>query len=95
MTDSIGKDVLANLGNDYEHGFSDPDRSSFKSRKGLDEEVVRQISAFKEEPAWMLEFRLKAYRHFLERPMPNWGPDLSGLNLDGIYFYVRPEEIDQ
>lgn len=49
----------------------------------------------KEEPAWMLEFRLKAYRHFLERPMPTWGPDLSGLDLDEIYFYVRPEEIDQ
>ena len=95
MTESIKQDNLANLGNDYEHGFSDPDRSSFKSRKGLDENVVRQISAFKEEPSWMLEFRLKAYRHFLKRPMPNWGPDLSGLNLDGIYFYVRPEEIDQ
>ena len=95
MTDSIDKELLTNLGNDYEHGFSDPDRSSFKSRKGLDEEVIRQISAFKEEPAWMLEFRVKAYRHFLERPMPSWGPDLSGLNLDEIYFYVRPEEIDQ
>ena len=95
MTESAEKDILANLGKDYEHGFSDPDRSSFKSRKGLDEEVIRQISAFKEEPAWMLEFRLKAYRHFLERPMPTWGPDLSGLDLDEIYFYVRPEEIDQ
>ena len=95
MTDSINKDLLANLGKDYEYGFTDPDMSSFKSRKGLDEEVIRQISAFKEEPEWMLEFRLKAYRHFLERPMPSWGPDLSGLNLDEIYFYVRPEEIDQ
>ncbi|MDY0125200.1 MAG: Fe-S cluster assembly protein SufB [Anaerolineaceae bacterium] len=95
MTDSINKDLLANLGKDYEYGFTDPDMSSFKSRKGLDEEVIRQISAFKEEPEWILEFRLKAYRHFLERPMPSWGPDLSGLNLDEIYFYVRPEEIDQ
>ncbi len=95
MTDSIDKDLLANLGKDYEYGFTDPDMSSFKSRKGLDEEVIRQISSFKEEPEWMLEFRLKAYRHFLERPMPSWGPDLSGLDLDEIYFYVRPEEIDQ
>lgn len=95
MTDSIDKDMLANLGREYEYGFKDPDHSSFKSRKGLDEEVIRQISAFKEEPAWMLEFRLKAFRHFLERPMPNWGPNLSGLDLDQIYFYVRPEEIDQ
>ncbi len=95
MTDSIDKDMLANLGREYEYGFKDPDHSSFKSRKGLDEEVIRQISAFKEEPAWMLEFRLKAFHHFLERPMPNWGPNLSGLDLDQIYFYVRPEEIDQ
>ncbi|MEL7626030.1 MAG: Fe-S cluster assembly protein SufB [Anaerolineaceae bacterium] len=95
MTDSNERDMLETLGKNYEYGFNDPDRSSFKSRKGLDEEVIRQISAFKEEPAWMLEFRLKAYRHFLERPMPTWGPDLSGLNLDEIYFYVRPEEINQ
>ena len=89
------KKILANLGSSINYDFSDPDRSSFKSRKGLDEEVVRQISSFKEEPEWMLQFRLKAYRHYMERPMPNWGPDLSGLDLDEIYFYVRPEEIDQ
>jgi len=95
MANSSEKNILSNLGDSYEYGFSDPDRSSFKSRKGLDEEVVRQISAIKQEPQWMLDFRLKAYRHFVERPMPGWGPDLSGLNLDEIYFYVRPEEIDQ
>ncbi|NLE83381.1 MAG: Fe-S cluster assembly protein SufB [Chloroflexi bacterium] len=89
------KKILTNLGSSINYDFSDPDRSSFKSRKGLDEEVVRQISSFKEEPEWMLQFRLKAYRHYMERPMPNWGPDLSGLDLDEIYFYVRPEEIDQ
>lgn len=95
MTETVEKDFLSRLGNDYDYGFNDPDRSSFKSRKGLDEEVIRQISAFKEEPEWMLEFRLKAYKHFIERPMPSWGPDLSGLNLDEIYFYVRPEQIDR
>lgn len=89
------KKILTNLGSSINYDFSDPDRSSFKSRKGLDEEVVRQISSFKEEPEWMLQFRLKAYGHYMERPMPNWGPDLSGLDLDEIYFYVRPEEIDQ
>lgn len=95
MANPSEKNILSNLGDSYEYGFSDPDRSSFKSRKGLDEEVVRQISAIKQEPQWMLDFRLKAYHHFIQRPMPGWGPDLSGLNLDEIYFYVRPEEIDQ
>jgi Fe-S cluster assembly protein SufB len=76
----------------YQYGFSDPDVSVFKSRKGLDEEVVRQISKLKEEPEWMLEFRLKALKHFQERPMPDWGPDLSRLDLDDIYYYVRPSE---
>ncbi|NLC29348.1 MAG: Fe-S cluster assembly protein SufB, partial [Chloroflexi bacterium] len=75
MANSSEKNILSNLGDSYEYGFSDPDRSSFKSRKGLDEEVVRQISAIKQEPQWMLDFRLKAYRHFVERPMPGWGPD--------------------
>jgi len=95
MSEKIEKDFLSTLGSGSDYDFSDPERSSFKSRKGLDEEVVRQISAFKEEPEWMLDFRLKAYKHFIQRPMPDWGPDLSGLNLDEIYFYVRPEEINQ
>ena len=95
MADHDEKKILSNIGSSYEYGFSDPDHSSFKTRKGLDEEVIRQISAMKEEPEWMLEFRLKAYRHFIERPNPSWGPDLSDLNLDEIYYYVRPEEIDQ
>ncbi len=95
MQEKNEKDFLSNLGANTEHDFRDPETYSFKSRKGLDEEVIRQISAFKEEPEWMLEFRLKAYRHFLQRPMPSWGPDLSGLNLDEIYYYVRPEEIDR
>jgi len=95
MQERIEKEFLSNIGANLEYDFKDPDTYSFKSRKGLDEEVVRQISAFKEEPEWMLEFRLKAYRHFIQRPMPDWGPDLSGLDLDEIYFYVRPEEINQ
>ncbi len=95
MTDASGNDFLNELGSEYQFGFQDPETSSFKSQKGLSEEVIRQISAYKEEPEWMLEFRLKAYKHYIERPMPNWGPDLSGLDLDNIYYYVRPSEIDQ
>ena len=95
MTDAHGKDFLNELGSDYQYGFHDQETSSFKSQKGLSEEVVRQISAYKEEPEWMLEFRLKAYKHYIQRPMPTWGPDLNGLDLDNIYYYVRPEQIDQ
>lgn len=76
----------------YKYGFSDPDVSVFKTRKGLDREVVEQISAMKEEPKWMLDFRLKALEHFMARPMPTWGGDLSKLNLDDIYYYVRPAD---
>jgi Fe-S cluster assembly protein SufB len=78
----------------YKYGFSDPDVSVFKTRKGLDEEVVRQISEMKGEPEWMLEKRLEAYRHFKQRPIPTWGPDLSSLDLDNIYYYVKPSEME-
>ena len=61
----------------------------FRSRKGLDQDVVREISAMKGEPEWMLDFRLKALEHFKKRPMPTWGGDLSKLDLDNIYFYVK------
>lgn len=77
---------------DYKYGFRDPDVSVFKTRKGINEEVVRQISAMKGEPDWMLEFRLKGLKHFQERPTPTWGADLSQLDFDDIYYYVRPAE---
>jgi len=77
---------------DYQYGFSDPDSSVYKSRKGLDEQIVRDISAKKGEPEWMLEFRLKALAHFQQRVIPTWGPDLSNLDLDDIYYYVKPPE---
>jgi Fe-S cluster assembly protein SufB len=77
---------------DYKYGFVDPDVAVFRTKKGLDREVVEQISAMKEEPEWMLEYRLKALEHYLARPMPEWGADLSEFNLDNIYNYVRPAE---
>lgn len=83
--------ILEGLG-EYRYGFRDPETYVFKSRKGLDREVVEQISYMKEEPQWMLDFRLKALEHFLKRPMPTWGADLSKLNLDEIYYYVKPAE---
>lgn len=83
--------ILEGIG-EYKFGFSDPETYVFKSRKGLDREVVQQISDLKGEPEWMLEFRLKALAHFEKRPMPTWGGDLSRLNLDDIYYYLKPTE---
>jgi Fe-S cluster assembly protein SufB len=79
---------------EYKWDFRDPSTHVFQTGKGLNEEVVRQISAQKQEPEWMLEFRLKALKHFEARPMPQWGADLSGLNLDEIYFYTKPAEAE-
>ena len=86
LIDSIG---------DYKYGFSDPEVHVFKSRKGLDRSVVEEISQMKGEPEWMLKYRLKAYDHFIKRPMPTWGPDLSVLDLDEIYYYVKPTEKEE
>jgi Fe-S cluster assembly protein SufB len=77
---------------EYKWGFHDEDRPFFKSRRGLDEEIVREISAHKGEPEWMTDFRVKAYRHFVERPMPQWGADLSRIDFANIFYYLKPVE---
>ena len=92
MSSEPQTDFLEDLG-DYQYGFNDPDVSVFKTRKGLDENVVRQISGMKGEPEWMLDFRLKALKHYQQRPIPKWGADLDDLNLDEIVYYVRPTEM--
>ena len=76
------------------YDFRTVDRPVFRTEPGLSEEVVRAISTHKEEPEWMLDFRLKAYRIYLKKPMPTWGSDLSDLEnvLDQIYYYVRPQD---
>ncbi|NOX38564.1 MAG: Fe-S cluster assembly protein SufB [Calditrichaeota bacterium] len=76
----------------YKYGFHQPERPVFKVKKGLDREVVMQISEHKNEPDWMREFRLKALEVFFQKPMPNWGPDLSALDFDDIYYYIKPVE---
>ena len=84
--------ILDEIG-DYKYGFHDRDDNYvFKSQRGLSKEVVENISRMKGEPAWMLDFRLKALEHYLARPMPNWGPDISNLDLDNIFYYVKPTE---
>ncbi|HUF13478.1 MAG TPA: Fe-S cluster assembly protein SufB [Longimicrobiales bacterium] len=80
---------------EYRYGFvTDDNKPVFKAQKGLSEGVVRQISAHKGEPEWMLNFRLKALQVYHRKPMPKWGGDLSGLEqtMDEIYFYLRPQE---
>ena len=77
---------------EYKAGFHYPDISVFKTRKGLSEEVIHAISEHKGEPDWMRQFRLRAYRAFLKKPMPNWGADLSALNFDDMYYYAKPVE---
>ena len=79
------------INNGYEYGWSNPESYAVKAPKGLSRSVVELISKAKDEPAWMLEFRLKALDIFNSKPMPEWGADLSGLNLDEIYFYIKPE----
>ena len=78
------------LTKDYKFGFHDIDVSVFRTEKGISPEVVAAISAHKNEPQWMLDYRLKAYEQFMKRPMPTWGADLSGIDFDNIYYYVKP-----
>ncbi len=78
--------------NHSEYDFIDEDVSVFKTPKGLNEEIVREISAIKKEPEWMLEYRLKALKCFLEKPMPTWGVDLSQMNFDEYTYYNRPSD---
>src|SRR5579859_204049 len=76
----------------YKWGFSKPENYVFKSRKGLSHEIVEEISQMKDEPQWMRDFRHKSLDMFLKRPMPNWGGDLSGIDLDDIYYYIKPTQ---
>jgi Fe-S cluster assembly protein SufB len=85
-------EILAGVNQDYasKYGFADVEDYVFKAEKGLSEDVVRAISTMKGEPEWMLDIRLKAYHHFMERPMPTWGADLSDIDFDDIYYYIKP-----
>jgi Fe-S cluster assembly protein SufB len=78
----------------YQLGWADVEDYVFKPEKGLTEDIIRQMSAMKKEPAWMLEFRLKAYKRFLRKPMPTWGggDKLQAIDFDDIYYYIKPME---
>ena len=82
MTESTNAEI-----NKYD--FITPSTDIFKAKKGLNTDVVRQISAIKNEPSWMLEFRLESLRIFESKPTPKWGGDI-GLNFQDIYYYLKP-----
>ncbi|MCW2904554.1 MAG: Fe-S cluster assembly protein SufB, partial [Streptosporangiaceae bacterium] len=82
---------LEGLGN-YKFGWADSDVAGASARRGLNPDVVRDISAKKSEPDWMLDLRLKGLRLFGKKPMPSWGSDLSGIDFENIKYFVRSTE---
>ena len=82
---------LKDLGR-YEYGWADSDTAGSTARRGLSEEVVRDISARKNEPEWMLKLRLKSLRLFDKKPMPTWGSDLTGIDFQNIKYFVKSTE---
>ena len=74
------------------YGFHDEEEAAVTTGKGINEDVVRQISSIKDEPEWMLEMRLEGLRRYRERPMPEWGADLSEVDFEDMQYYVSPTE---
>jgi Fe-S cluster assembly protein SufB len=72
------------------YGFHDTEQHVFKSRKGLNKDIVAEISKHKGEPQWMLDYRLKAYEIFEKKPIPTWGGDVSQIDFQDIFYYVKP-----
>jgi Fe-S cluster assembly protein SufB len=83
--------VAIDLGK-YELGWSDEEDYVFKPKRGENEDIIREMSFMKKEPEWMLDFRLRSYKIFQSKPMPNWGGDTSGIDFDNIYYYIKPTE---
>ncbi len=97
MSKTNPKGKLNTLRDNYtaKFGFNMPEDPLGKNKKGISEDVVRAISKNKGEPQWMLDFRLKAYEAFVSRPTPTWGADLSGIDYDNIYYYIKPSEVEK
>ena len=81
-----------NSKNEYEYGFHDANVNVETFDKGLSEDVVRRISEIKDEPEWMLDYRLEALDIFYQKPLPIWGGDLSGIDFNNIIYYVKPSD---
>ena len=74
----------------YKLGWSDAEDYVFKPKRGINTDIIHEMSWMKGEPDWMLDFRLKAYRYFEKRPMPSWGGDMSEIYFDDIFYYIKP-----
>lgn len=83
---------VAAMKSDYQFGFHDPDQSVFRARKGLDKDIVAQMSEIKGEPGWMRDIRLNALDIFLQKPTPRWGGRVDDIDFDDIYYYVKPAD---
>jgi Fe-S cluster assembly protein SufB len=92
MATASDREALSGVKDEYQYGFSKPEEYVFKSRRGLDHEVIDQMCDMKNEPDWMREFRHRSLDIFLSKPMPTWGADLSEIDFDNIYYYLRPTE---
>ncbi|MGL5041630.1 MAG: Fe-S cluster assembly protein SufB [Culicoidibacterales bacterium] len=77
---------------DYQYGFNDGEVGILKLDRGINESIVRQISKIKDEPEWMTDFRVSAYNEFMNSPLPTWGGDLTKINFDEMYYYLKPSE---
>ncbi len=84
--------MTGNLNFDYRFGFSMPEKSVFKAKKGLTTDIVKKISHIKHEPSWMTESRLKAFKIFSEKPLPSFGPSLAHIDFDNLYYYLKPTD---
>jgi len=82
--------ILNDVKQEYQYGFHDEVTAVFKAEKGLNHAVIDQISDHKNEPDWMRQFRHEALDIFLSKPMPNWGADLSGIDFEDIFYYLKP-----
>lgn len=80
---------------DYQYGFRDQDKSVYNTGKGLNKDIIRKISAKKNEPQWMLDFRLRSYDYFVDAKLPKWGPDLTFINFDDYTYYIKPSETQE
>ena len=77
---------------EYKYGFNDGEISIFSLDKGINKEKIKLLSNLKEEPTWLLDFRLKSFDKYLELNNPTWGPDLSDIDLSDIHYYVKASE---
>src|SRR5215217_3230523 len=88
-------ETVQQIREEYKYGFSNPDEAKdyfFKSGRGISHEVVEAIAEHKNEPEWMRKFRHKSLDYFLARPLPMWGGDLTQIDFENIYYYIRPTE---